>query len=75
MTDLAQPPSLPDHRFGQLIKGKHFAYARGLTINPMHLPTALDAMMEDGWELMAVFGKTVSPEVGFIFKRVRTYDI
>lgn len=70
MTDLASPPPLQDHRFGELIKGKHYAYARGLTINPTHLPVALDAMLEDGWELMAIFGETASPKVGFVFKRL-----
>lgn len=69
MNDLANPPRLQDHRFGELIKGEHYAYARGLTINPMHLPVALDAMVTDGWELMAVFGETASEKVGFIFKR------
>lgn len=70
MTDLASPPPLQDHRFGEMIKGKHYAYARGLTINPTHLPVALDAMLDDGWELMAIFGKTASAEVGFVFKRI-----
>lgn len=36
MTDLSSPPPLQDHRFGELIKGEHYAYARGLTINPSH---------------------------------------
>jgi len=70
VTNLADPPDLPDYRFGQLIKGKNFAYGRGLTINPIHLPSALDAMLTDGWDLLAIFGKTDSAEVGFIFKRV-----
>lgn len=69
MTDLSQPPELQDHRFGELIKGEHYAYARGLTINPSHLPTALDAMEDDGWTLMAIFGETKSDRVGFVFKR------
>lgn len=69
MTDIATPPELQDHRFGELIKGEHYAYARGLTINPSHLPVALDAMMADGWELMAIFGETKSDRVGFVFKR------
>lgn len=71
MTDIASPPKLQDHRFGELIKGEHYAYARGLTINPTHLPTALDAMLADGWELMAVFGETASAKVGFVFKRIQ----
>lgn len=69
MTDLAAPPPLQDHRFGELIKGKRYAYARGLTISPTHLPRALDAMKEDGWELMAIFGETDASKIGFIFKR------
>ena len=70
MTDLATPPNLQDHRFGELIKGEHYAYARGLTVSPPHLPRALDAMMADGWELMAIFGQTDASKIGFIFKRV-----
>lgn len=70
MTDLAEPPQFQDHRFADLIKGKYYAYARGLTINPIHLPKALDAMMEDGWELMAIFGQTDASKIGFIFKKV-----
>ncbi len=70
MTDLSSPPPLQDHRFGSLHKGEKYAYARGLTINPIHLPTALDAMHDDGWELMAIFGKTESDKVGFIFKKI-----
>jgi hypothetical protein len=69
--DLAEPPKLQDHRFGDLIKGEHYAYARGLTINPSHLPRALDAMVEDGWELMAIFGQTDASKIGFIFKRIK----
>ena len=69
-TDLSMPPKLADYRFGSLIKGEHFAYARGLTINPTHLPEALDAMYKDGWELMAIFGETDSEKVGFIFKKI-----
>ena len=69
MTDLASPPPLQDHRFGEMIKGRDYAYARGLTISPTHLPTALDAMEDDGWTLMAIFGDTKSDRVGFIFKR------
>lgn len=70
MTDIAEPPRLQDHRFGELFKGKHYAFARGLTINPTHLPTALDAMLEDGWELDQIFGQTDASKIGFIFKRV-----
>lgn len=69
-TNLAEPPQLADYRFGSLIKGENYAYARGLTINPNHLPEALDAMHKDGWELMAIFGETDSAKIGFIFKRI-----
>lgn len=69
-SNLAEPPKLADYRFGSLIKGEHYAYARGLTINPSHLPDALDAMYKDGWELMGIFGETDSAKIGFIFKRV-----
>lgn len=68
-SNLAEPPKLADYRFGSLIKGEHYAYARGLTINPSHLPDALDAMYKDGWELMGIFGETDSSKIGFIFKR------
>jgi hypothetical protein len=70
VTNLAEAPPLPDYRFGQLIKGEFFAYGRGLTINPTHLPSALDAMLRDGWDLHSIFGKTDSAEIGFIFKRI-----
>jgi hypothetical protein len=26
-------------------------------------------MMEDGWELMAIFGQTEASKIGFIFKK------
>lgn len=74
MTNLAEAPPLPDYRFGQLIKGEHFAYAKGLVVSPQHLPSALDAMLRDGWDLLSIFGKTDSAEVGFIFKRVNNAD-
>ena len=70
MVDIAEPPPLQDHRFGELFKGKHYAFARGLTINPTHLPIALDAMLEDGWALKAIFGQTDAEKIGFISKRV-----
>lgn len=68
--DITELPKMQDHRFGELIKGEYYAYARGLTINPIHLPRALDAMQEDGWELMAIFGQTDASKIGFIFKRI-----
>jgi len=72
VTDLAAPPTLQDHRFGDMQKGRFYAYARGLTINPTHLPAALDAMEDDGWTLMAIFGQTDASKIGFIFKRKDT---
>jgi len=61
---------MADYRFGELIKGENYAYARGLMVSPVHLPAALDAMLADGWELMGIFGETNSEKIGFIFKRV-----
>jgi hypothetical protein len=69
MSDVAAPPPLQDHRFADMIKGRHYAFARGLTINPTHLPVALDAMHDDGWDLHAIFGDTDAAKIGFIFKR------
>jgi hypothetical protein len=66
---LAEMQTVPDYRFGRLVKGEVYAYARGLTINPSHLPGALDAMLTDGWRLLSVFGQTDSENVGFIFER------
>lgn len=68
-TDLAHAPEVPPHRFSVFHKGEQYAYARGLEINPTHLPTALDAMARDGWHLLAIFGQTDSQHVGFIFER------
>lgn len=59
-----------DYRFASMVKGKHYSFARGLTINPTHLPAALDAMHEDGFELVAIFGEPVSDKMGFVFKHV-----
>lgn len=67
--DLAHAPEVPPHRFSQFIKGKRYAYARGLEVNPTHLPIALDEMAKDGWNLLAIFGQTDSASVGFIFER------
>jgi hypothetical protein len=68
--DILKLEKVQDYRFGSMVKGKHYAFARGLTINPTHLPAALDAMENDGWTLMAVFGETNSENVGFVFRRV-----
>ncbi len=75
MDNLAQPPKMADYRFGELIKGENYAYARGLMVSPVHLPGALDAMLADGWELMSIFGETNSEKIGFIFKRVDSISI
>ena len=61
-----------DYRFARFIKGDNYAYARGLTINPTHLPKALDAMLVDGWKVLSVFGETDSERIGIIFERVAT---
>lgn len=68
-SDLSHAPEVPPHRFSVFHKGEQYAYARGLEISPMHLPTALDAMAKDGWHLVAIFGQTDSQHIGFIFER------
>lgn len=73
-SDLAHGPEVPPHRFSVFHKGKRYAYARGLEINPAHLPVALDTMADDGWHLIAIFGQTDSKHVGFIFERVTAYS-
>lgn len=67
--DLAHAPEVAPHRFSFFHKGERYAYAKGLEINPTHLPVALDAMALDGWHLLAIFGQTDSANVGFIFER------
>lgn len=67
--DITALEKIQDYRFGSLMKGKHYAFARGLTINPTHLPAALDAMEQDGFSLVSVFGQTDAQSIGFIFKR------
>ena len=67
--DITALEKIQDYRFGSLVKGKSYAYARGLTINPAHLPAALDAMESDGFSLVCVFGQTNAEQVGFVFKR------
>ena len=70
-TDLAHAPEVPHHRFSVFHKAGDYAYARGLEVNPMHLPTALDAMAQSDWHLVAIFGATDSQHIGFIFRRGR----
>lgn len=68
-SDLAHNPEVPGHRFATFHKAGRYAYARGLEVNPTHLPAALDAMAGDGWFLVSIFGQTDSQHVGFIFER------
>lgn len=68
--DLAHGPEVGPHRFTMFNKGENYAYARGLEINPSHLPLALDAMLADGWELVSLFGQTDAKHVGFVFRWV-----
>lgn len=67
--DLAHAPEVPHHRFSVFHASGGYAYARGLEVNPMHLPTALDAMAKSGWHLCAIFGQTDAQHIGFIFRR------
>lgn len=67
--DLAHAPEVPHHRFSVFHTHGEYAYARGLEINPIHLPMALDAMQKSGWALLAIFGQTDSQHIGFVFER------
>lgn len=68
--DLAHAPEVPPHRFSTFVKHGRWAYARGLEVNPSHLPRALEAMSKDGWDMVSVFGQTDSQHIGFIFKKL-----
>ena len=68
--DVLALEKVQDYRFASLVKGQHYAFARGLTINPAHLPAALDAMKEDGFEFMCMFGDPQSDKMGLIFRMV-----
>lgn len=70
--DILQLETIQDYRFASLVKGKHYAFARGLTIAPTHLPAALDAMKADGFELLCAFGETTCDKIGFLFRIVPT---
>jgi hypothetical protein len=72
MVDVTEVPGLPPHRFTLFEKSKHWAYGRGLEINPSHIPTMLDRMQEDGYYLQAVFGGIEPTKVGMIFRRSST---
>ena len=67
--DLAHGPEVPHHRFSVFHEAGQYAYARGLEVNPIHLPTALDAMAKSGWHLLSIFGQTDSKHIGFIFRK------
>jgi len=67
--DLAHSPEVPIQRFAHFHKSGSYAYAKGLEVNPIHLPVALDEMEKDGWHLVCMFGATDSKHVGFIFRR------
>jgi hypothetical protein len=66
--DVLALEKVQDYRFGSLVKGQHYSFARGLTINPTHLPAALDAMLNDGFELVCMFGDPQSDKMGLIFR-------
>lgn len=68
--DVLALEKVQDYRFASLVKGQHYAFARGLTINPTHLPAALDAMKADGFEFMCMFGDPQSDKMGLIFRMV-----
>ena len=59
----------PTHRFVEWNVGDHYAFARGLSVSPQHLPRTLDEMLGLGWELQAIFGETRADKIGFIFRR------
>ena len=73
--DLAHAPEVPHHRFSVFHETGDYAYARGLEVNPMHLPTALDAMAKSDWHLVAIFGQTDAQHIGFIFKKGRAQHL
>lgn len=70
--DVLALEKVQDYRFGSLVKGQHYAFARGLTINPTHLPAALDAMKQDGFEFVCMFGDPMSDKMGLIFRMTGT---
>lgn len=65
---VTDPLPVPSHRFQDFYKSENFAFARGLAVNPIHLPLALEAMQESGWKLVAAFGCDAD-KIGFLFKR------
>lgn len=70
MTDDLAAVAAATHRFVEWNAGEHYAFARGLSVSPQHLPLALDQMLDLGWELMAIFGETSAEKIGFIFRRL-----
>lgn len=69
MPTITEPGSPSTHRFLDFFKFGRYAFARGLAVAPMHLPIALQAMEDEGWELLAIFGETETQSIGFIFRR------
>jgi hypothetical protein len=69
MPTVTDPLPIPSHRFQDFYKSEHFAFARGLAVSPIHLPLALEAMQEAGWELVAAFGCDAD-KIGFLFRRI-----
>lgn len=67
--DILKLETLQDYRFATMVKSENYAFARGLTISPVHLPAALEAMRSDGWHLLSVFGETTSDKIGFLFEK------
>lgn len=70
--DVLALEKVQDYRFGSLTKGQYYSFARGLTINPTHLPAALDAMKLDGFEFVCMFGDPTSDKMGLIFRHTGT---
>lgn len=66
---ITDPDTPGSHRFQDFYKSTHFAFARGLAVSPIHLPLALEAMHEAGWELLAAFGCDAE-KIGFLFRRL-----
>lgn len=73
--DLTTVETVADYRFKTMTKSDGYAFARGLTIAPTHLPAALDAMREDGYNLLAIFGNPTAADIGFIFTRTAASTI
>ena len=62
---MTQPP----RQFIDWFDDGRFAYARGLTVSPTHLPQTISAMLDAGWELDHIFGEASAANIGFIFRK------